>query len=107
MAKRGRRTGRLAQLERQLADLNARRQRIISQIKMAVEHLTLGSAAPMAGLDLDRPMKVDGRRGRVVRATAGAGRVKRQVSAAVRARLSRLAKARWVKAKKEGKTRLG
>ncbi len=34
-------------------------------------------------------------------------RRKRRVSAAVRARLSRLAKARWAKAKKAGKNRLG
>ena len=107
MAKRGRRTGRLAQLERQLGELNLQRQRIISQIKMAVEHLTAGSAAPMAGLDLDRPIVVNGRRSGVAGAGHGGARVTRRVSAEVRARLSRLAKARWAKAKKEGKKRLG
>ncbi len=104
MAIRGRKTGTLAGLERQLADLNAQRQRIITQIKTAVEHLTAGSAAPMAGLDLGPA--IPGRR-RGTGARTGAPKAKRLVSPAVRARLSRLAKARWAKAKKEGKTRLG
>lgn len=105
MAKRGRPTGTLAQLERQLADLTARRQRVIAQIRMAVDRLTHGSAAPMAGLDLGARV-ASVRRRRAAAKPAGSRR-RRRVSSAVRARLSQLAKARWAKAKKEGKTRLG
>ena len=81
-----------------MARLNAQRARLIKELKRAVEHLTLGSAAPFAGLDVGTRL--------------GAGRAKgprrkRQVSADARARLSRLAKARWAAAKKAGKTRLG
>ena len=101
MAKRGRKTWSLAQLEGQLAELNALRQRVLAQMKMAVAHLTAGSAASMAGLDLDRPMAA-GRR-----AAKGVRRARRQLSDAARARLSQLAKARWAKARKEGKKRLG
>ena len=104
VAKRGRPTGTLAQLERQLADLTAQRHRVIAQIRTVVERLTHGSAAPMAGLDLDaRVASVP--RGRAAAKPVSSRR--RRVSSAVRARLSQLAKARWAKAKKEGKTRLG
>jgi hypothetical protein len=95
----------LAQLERQLAEVNALRQRIVDQLRLVTEHLTAGSAAPMAGLDLDEAVRPGSpRRGR----PAGSRTVRRRnVSPAVRARLSQLAKARWAKAKKEGKSRLG
>jgi hypothetical protein len=63
-----------------------------------MEHLTLNSAASMAGTALGTAV---GRGERAVRT------LKRNVSPAARARLSQLAKARWAKAKKEGKKRLG
>lgn len=94
MAKGRRQTGGLAALERQLSALDARRHRLLRAIKAVVEQLAYGSAAPMAGLNLQA------RRGR-----GSAGR-QRVVSAEVRERLSRLAKERWAKAKKAGKTRL-
>jgi hypothetical protein len=94
----------LAQLERQLAEVNALRQRIVDQLRLVTEHLTAGSAAPLAGLDLDESARRSAKRGR-----PGESRTvrRRNVSPAVRARLSQLAKARWAKAKKEGKSRLG
>jgi hypothetical protein len=91
----------LARLERQLAEVNARRHRVVAEIRRAVDHLTHGSAAPLAGLGLTARV----RRGRA--AGARAATRTRRVSAAVRARLSQLATARWAKAKKEGKSRLG
>jgi hypothetical protein len=95
---KGRPNGTLAKLERELAELNARRHRVISQMKLAMDHLTLGSAASMAGTALGTA---------VTRGERAAGKLRRNVSPAVRARLSQLAKARWAKAKKEGKKRLG
>jgi hypothetical protein len=93
VAKRGRRGGTLAALEQELNQIDARRRAIVQQMKAAFAHLTAGSAVPMGGL--------------MVRARVGNGGAKRNVSPAVRARLSALAKARWAKAKKEGKKRLG
>lgn len=95
---KGTRRGRLAGLERELKALDARRHALIAAIKAAVEELTFGSAAPMAGLKLQPPH------------AAGPGKAAprpRKFSAAVRARLSELARERWAKAKKAGKTRLG
>lgn len=105
-ARERRRTGYLAQLERQLSELDSQRHRLLAQIKAAVDHLAFGSAAPMAGLDLQA--RAGGRRGRRNGRTAGAANPRRRnVSPEVRARLSQLAKQRWAKAKKAGKTRLG
>jgi hypothetical protein len=92
VAKRGRRGGTLAALEQELAQLDARRQAIVQQMRAAFARLTAGSAVPMGGLD--------------VRARVAGARARRNVSPAIRARLSALAKARWAKAKKEGKKRL-
>ena len=102
MKQRGRPTAsRLARLEQHLGELDALRHRVIAEMKKAVEHLTAGSAAPMAGLSLSAPL--EGKAGR----PAAAKRTRRPLSPAARAKLSRLAKARWAKAKKDGKTRLG
>lgn len=50
MAKQGKRTtGNLARLEQRLVKVHAEREGIIQQIKTALEQLTLGSYAPMAG----------------------------------------------------------
>ena len=97
---KGRRTSSLAQLERRLTELDSQRRRILGEIKSAVERLAFGSSAPMAGLDLQTPASEAGRR-------RGGPVAKRHISAEVRARLSRLARERWAKAKKAGKTRLG
>ncbi len=97
MAK-GRPSGTLAKLERELAGLNARRHQVISQMRARMEHLTLNSAAAMAGTALGNA---------VTRGERAIRKLRRNVSPAVRARLSQLAKARWAKAKKEGKKRLG
>ena len=88
---RGPQAGRLGLLERQLAAVDRRRTAIIAQMKLAIGHLTLGSAAPLAGIDLGA--RVGPRRSR-------------RMSAAHRAKLSAAAKARWAKAKKAGKNRL-
>jgi hypothetical protein len=87
----------LGKLERQLAALDAQRHRVLAEIRRAVSRLTFGSAAPLAGLDLDKPLRAGGRRSRAPRAP---------LSADARARLSQLAKARWAKAKKAGKKTL-
>jgi len=91
---RPRKSFNLAQLEQELHALDAKRQGILSQIKSALEQLTQGFAAPMAGLNLDRPGK-------------RAAKPRRRFSAASRKRLSQLAKERWAKAKKAGKSKLG
>jgi hypothetical protein len=93
---KGRSVGTLGKLERQLAKLDAQRRRVIAEIQKSVSHLTFGSAAPLAGLDLDAPLRAS-RRPRATRAP---------LSPDVRARLSQLAKARWAKAKKAGKKTL-
>jgi hypothetical protein len=98
VAKRGRSTGSLGQLERQLADLNARRRRVIARIKATLERLSYGSAAPLAGLDLN-PTVASARRGR---AAATSGRRRHRGSSAVGGRPSGLAKPR-----KEAKRRVG
>jgi len=98
---RGRRPhGTLASLERQLADLNMRREHVIARIRSAVEGLSDGvSRAAASGYSA---LVVAGRRGR----RSGAAR-KRTMSASARKRLSLAAKRRWAEAKKAGKTRLG
>jgi hypothetical protein len=105
MAQRGRRTtGVLARLEQQLADLNAQRHRVISEIKAAADHLTRGLPAPMTG-----PAAVGNIKSiRIGRpATSKSGRKRQQLSAEARAKMSASTKARWAKAKKAGKTSLG
>ena len=89
---RGRRRSSLASLEEKLTRLDGERQAIIAAIKAAVDHLTHGSrpTAPAASA-----------------AAPAARRPRRKVSAEVRERLSKLARERWAKAKKAGKTRLG
>lgn len=92
---RGRRLGNLASLERQLSDLDARRRAIVAAMKAAVDHMihgsgTAGSSAGAGPASLAR-----------------SAAVKRKVSPEVRERLSKLARERWAKAKKAGKTRLG
>lgn len=99
--KRIQRTGHLARLERQLNELDSQRHRLIAQIKSVVESLSFGSAASMAGINIQ-----SARIGRTGRLNGSAG-PRRVVSPEVRARLSKLAKERWAKAKKAGKTRLG
>ena len=97
--------GSLAKLERRLAALDAQRHRVIAEILAAVSHLTFGSAAPLAGPDLDAPIRAGVRRGSV--SAGGTRRVRPPLSPAARARLSESAKARWAKAKKAGKKTLG
>jgi hypothetical protein len=99
---RGRRShGTLASLERQLADLNLRRDEIISRIRSAVEGLSAGvHRAADSGYSAIVGYARRGRR------AAGAAR-KRTMSAQGRKRLSLAAKRRWAEAKKAGKTRLG
>jgi hypothetical protein len=74
----------LAGLERQLAALDSQRHTIIGQIKSALERLTGGFAAPMAGLGL------------ATRNGSGGGRRKGyRVSAATRAKM----RAAWARRK--------
>lgn len=82
----------LTQLEAQLSALNTRRRQVIAAMQAALRDLTTGTIA------------TSGRAQSKARSTS---RPRRRFSAAARARLSRLAKERWAKAKKAGKTRLG
>jgi hypothetical protein len=86
----------LSQLEQKLSQLNVARERVIAQIRAAVEHLTAGSYAPMAGLHLQTTV-----------ARKQLRRRRREISPAARAKLRASLKARWAAAKKAGKTRLG
>jgi 3-oxoacyl-ACP reductase-like protein len=94
---RGRRLGNLASLERQLSDLDSRRRAIIAAIKAAVDHMVHGSGTSGSSAGA----------GPAGFSAGSAGRAKRKVSPEVRERLSKLARERWAKAKKAGKTRLG
>lgn len=95
MAK-ARKTGTIARLEQQLHRLNQERAAVIAGIRAAVHHLmNHASADPMPSPGRER------------RAGVADRRKKRNVSPAVRARLSKLAKARWAAAKKAGKSKLG
>jgi len=67
-------TGTLARLERRLANINEERHRILAEMKTALEQLTLGSQAPMAGL--------------VVRPGAGKRARRRPMDAAWRKKIS-------------------
>ena len=109
MAKRGKQqTGTLAKLEREIHELNARRHKIIAEIMSVVDQLSLGAMTQIAeigqltGLGAELP-------GRTPPAAPAKRKVKktRNVSPEVRERLSKLVKARWAKAKKAGKTKLG
>ena len=91
---RGRRTSTLASLERQLAEVNATRHQILVDIRAAVDRLTAGATAGVRSVRESVAETLKPRR-------------RRRVTAAGRRRLSELAKARWAKAKKAGKTRLG
>jgi hypothetical protein len=88
----------LGQLETALNRVNAERERLLNAIRLAVEQLTEGNA----------PQEVQGtRREQTSVRGGGTRRRRRRLTPAVRARLSQLAKARWAKAKKARKTRLG
>ena len=92
MPPRGRQT--LAQLERQFAEVNARRDRLIEDIKATVRRIVgLGSTGASHA----------GRASGV--AVPGAPR-RRRFSAAARAKLRAAAKRRWAEAKKAGRARL-
>lgn len=92
MARRGRATGTLAQLERQLATLNAQRGQVIRNIHAAVAGLTAGASYL---IEAEK------------RELEPAARKTRKFSKAARAKLRAAAKARWAAVKKAGKTRLG
>jgi hypothetical protein len=85
--------GRLAQLERQLAALDARRRKIIHDIHAAAAGLTAGVSQFVAA---ERTELAPLRKA-----------VKRRFSKEARAKLAAAAKKRWAEAKKAGKKRLG
>jgi hypothetical protein len=94
-----RRTGStFARLAEELQALEARRKQVIEQLKVALEQLTLGSAAPIFGRHLAVPAKP-----RPVAIT----RTRRKISAEGLAKLRASAKRRWAAARKAGKRRLG
>lgn len=90
---RGRQT--LAQLERQFAEINAKRERLIQEIK-AMVHQMVGASA--AGL------RAGSRRLGALAPPSAPSR--RRFSAAARAKLRAAAKRRWAEAKKAGRARL-
>jgi hypothetical protein len=92
---KGRPAATLAALERRLSEINVTRHRLIVAIRAAVDHLTTGGSTGSARTAVSTPRP------------AAAVRPRRQLSPDARKRLSQLAKARWAKAKKAGKTRLG
>jgi hypothetical protein len=79
----------LAQLEKRLHRLNAERVAVLAEIKQAVEHLSFGSAAPMAGLS------VSGRLGK----NKGGRRPGFKLSAEARAKIAAAQRARWARVK--------
>ncbi len=101
-----RKDGTLARLERQLAEVNELRERIISHMALALKELTFGSAASMAGLNvtsaIGRP-----RRGRAAGAPKPKTTARKPMSAATRKKMADAAKKRWAEAKKAGKKTLG
>jgi hypothetical protein len=92
---KGRPAATLAALERRLSEINVTRHRLIVAIRAAVDHLTTGGSAGPARPSVTTP------------GPAATARPRRQLSPEARRRLSQLAKARWAKAKKAGKSRLG
>jgi len=91
MAKRARQGRTLAQLERALHRLNAQRHAVLAEIKTAVEQLSFGSAAPMAGISVTS---------RVGAPTSKGGRRPGfKLSAEARAKISAAQKRRWAKTK--------
>jgi hypothetical protein len=92
----------LANLEQKLRRLNAQRYAVIAAIRAKVEQLALPGTDVRGGRPIKGLANVQG--GSI------AGEVplprRRHVSAETRERLSQLAKARWAKAKKAGKSRL-
>jgi hypothetical protein len=89
MPTRERRGNTLAQLEKRLHQLNAERQAILADIKKAVEQLSFGSAAPMAGIS------VSGRLGK----GKGGRRPGFKLSAEARAKIAAAQRARWARVK--------
>jgi hypothetical protein len=94
MAKRGRRARTLGQLARLLDKLNTQRQSVISEIRAAVEQLSFGSAAPLAGIPLTSRVAGKGRGGR---------RKGFKMSAEARAKIAAAQKRRWARQKAEKK----
>ena len=94
---RGRRRSTLAQLELQLAAVDAQRHRIVADIKAAVDHLVGTAARGGRAVAQNVASTVEAARPR---------RRRRRISAAHRAKLRASMQARWAKAKKAGKTRL-
>lgn len=84
--------GSLAVLERQLAEVNRLRDRIIGNMKATVAGLTAGVTHFVeSGRKEPKPAR----------------KAKRRISKAAREKLSAAAKKRWAEAKKAGKTKLG
>jgi hypothetical protein len=79
----------LAQLEQRLHRLNAERHGVLAEIKKAVEQLSFGSAAPMAGLS------VSGRLGK----SKGGRRPGFKLSVEARAKIAAAQRARWARVK--------
>jgi hypothetical protein len=88
----------LARLERELSSLNARRDSVIAQIKHALEHLTLGSFASMAGPD---PAAHARRRRGASPGSKGGRRPGFKMSAAAKAKISAAAKKRWAERRRQ------
>ena len=93
---RGRKRSTLAQLESQLAKLDAARLKIVASLRARVDTITGGAAKGARAMIQNVEQTVD---------VAAPRRSK--VSAAGRAKLRAAAKRRWAEAKKAGKTRLG
>ncbi len=93
---RGRRRSTLAQLESQLAKLDAARLKIVVALRSRVDAIT-GRAAKGGRAMMQA----------VEQTVEAAAPKRRKVSAAARAKLRAAAKRRWAEAKKAGKTRLG
>jgi hypothetical protein len=91
MAKRGRRGRTLAQLEQVLHKLNAQRSAVLAEIKTAVERLSFGGAAPLAGLSITSRVEVPKNK--------GGRRPGFKLSAEARAKISAAQKRRWAKTK--------
>ena len=89
MAKGGRQERTLAQLERVLHRLNAQRNAVLAEIRTAVEHLSFGSAAPLAGLSITSRVEVPRNK--------GGRRPGFKLSAESRAKISAAQKKRWAK----------
>ena len=88
-----RKTGNLAQLERQLEEVNALRHRIITNIRASVAGLTAG---------VSHLVEAERKELKPLRKA-----VKRRFSKKARAKLAAAARKRWAEAKMAGKKRLG